>query len=124
MLVTILALDHRPLGAQLLGVFLVFHINDRMVSDALHTRTSWDFGPSFSTSDFFWMVSNAGPPFHGGRAKADDMKSAHRDAVRVRDFRVFIVLVSALQTWARGPKPANGVFPADCARAAVPVLLK
>ena len=29
MLVTILALDHRPLGAQLLGVFLVFHINDR-----------------------------------------------------------------------------------------------
>ena len=70
------------------------------------------------------MVSNAGPPFHAGRAKADDIKSAHRDAVRVRYFRVFIVLVSAPQTWIRSPVPSNGVFPAGCDTAAVANLLQ
>jgi hypothetical protein len=70
------------------------------------------------------MTSNAGPPFHGGRAKADDMKSAHKDAVRVKYFMVFIVLFSALQIWARSPLLSNGVFPAGCDTAAVPTLLK
>ena len=95
-----------------------------MVFDALQTRKSWDFGPSFSTSDFFWTISNAGPPFHGGRAKADDMKSAHKDAVSVRDFRVFIALVSASQIWACSPVSSNGVFPALCAITAISKFLK
>ena len=56
------------------------------------------------------MISKAGPPFHGGSAKADEMNSVQRDAVRMRDFRFFILLVSEPRIWPLGTKLGYGVF--------------